>query len=124
MTHPLADLLRFLIFGLFGVGSGFMLMTNVMAYRVLRPPRRLGFLWWHVTAVSIAMLCFGTVAVITVAGRLGESLTWRSPATLLGCVLFAVSQVIIFRVERQRLAEKIARDRAEKAAGRGISERP
>ncbi len=115
MTHPLADLLRYTIFGLFGVGAGFMLMTNYMAYRVLRPPRRLGFLWWHVTAVSVSVLCFGTVAVITVASRLGESVTWRSPVTLLGCVLFAVSQTIIFRVERQRLVEKTAQ--------RGISER-
>ncbi len=115
MTHPLADLLRFSIFALFGVGVGFMVMTNVMAYRVLRPPRRLGFLWWHVTAVSISVLCFGTVSVITVASRLGESVTWRSPVTLLGCLLFATSQAIIFRVERQRLVEQIAR--------RGISER-
>ncbi len=115
MTHPLADLLRFTIFALFGIGSGFMLMTNYMAYRVLRPPRRLGFLWWHVTAVSVSVLCFGTVAVVTVASRLGEAITWRTPTTLLGCILFATSQVIIFRVERQRLVEQVAR--------RGISER-
>ncbi len=109
MTHPLADLLRFAIFALFGIGVGFMAMTNIMAYRVLRPPRRLGFLWWHVTAVSVSVLCFGTVAVITVASRLGESVTWRSPVTLFGCVLFATSQTIIFRVERQRLVEQVAR---------------
>ncbi len=109
MTHPLADLLRFSIFALFGIGVGFMAVTNVMAYRVLRPPRRLGFLWWHVTAISVSVLCFGTVAVITVASRLGESVTWRSPVTLLGCVLFAASQAIIFRVERQRLVEQVAR---------------
>ncbi len=109
MTHPLADLLRFAIFALFGIGVGFMTLTNVMAYRVLRPPRRLGFLWWHVTSVSIAMLCFGGVAVAAVGGRLGEPLIWASPTVLFGCVLFATSQVIIFRVERQRLVEKVAR---------------
>ncbi len=115
MTHPLADLLRYVIFGLFGTGAGFMLMTNFMAYAVLRPPRRMGFLWWHVTAVSIAMSCFGVVAVEHVVGRLGNSLSWHAPVVLLGCVLFAVSQIIIFRVERQRLVEKAAR--------RGLSDR-
>ncbi len=108
MTHPLADLLRYTIFALFGVGAGFMLMTNIMAYMVLRPPRRLGFLWWHVTAVSIAMSCFGVVAVERVVGRLGNSLSWHAPVVLLGCLLFSVSQVIIFRVERQRLVDKVA----------------
>ncbi len=115
MTHPLADLLRYAIFTLFGIGVGYMLITNVMAYSVLRPPRRLGFLWWHVTAVSIAVLCFGGVAVAAVAGRLGEPLIWASPVVLIGCVLFAVSQVLIFRIERQRLVDKVAR--------RGISDR-
>ncbi len=115
MAHPLADLLRYVIFGLFGVGAGFMLMTNVMAYMVLRPPRRLGLLWWHVTAVSSAMSCFGVVAVERVVGRLGQSLSWHAPALLLGCILFAVSQVIIFRVERQRLVDQVAR--------RGLSDR-
>ncbi len=115
MSHPLADLLRYAIFSLFGLGVGFMLITNVMAYMVLRPPRRLGFLWWHVTAVSIAMSCFGVVSVERVVGRLGNSLSWHAPVVLLGCVLFAVSQVIIFRVERQRLVDKVAR--------RGFSDR-
>ncbi len=109
MTHPLADLLRFAVFALFGVGVGFMVVTNLMAYRVLRPPRRLGFLWWHVTAVSIATFCFGFVAVERVVGRLGLSLSWHAPVLLIGCILFAVSQVIIFRVERQRLVEQVAR---------------
>ncbi len=109
MIQPLADVLRFLVFGLFGVGTGLMLITNVMAYRVLRPPRRVGFLWWHVAAVSLALFCFGIVAVEHIVGRLGQPLNWRAPVVLLGCVLFATSQAIIFRVERQRLVEKIAR---------------
>ncbi len=123
MTHPLADILRFLIFALFGVGAGFMLTTNLIAYRVLRPPRRIGFLWWHVTAVSIAMFCFGVVAVDRVVGRIGQSLSWHALVLLFGCILFAASQVIIFRVERQRLAEKIARLRVDKAAAQGTSDR-
>ncbi len=106
----LADVLRVIIFATYGTGVGFMLLTNLIAYRVLRPPRRLGFLWWHVTAVSVTVLCFGVVAVEGVVGRLGNPhIRWQSLVVLIGCVLFVTSQVIIFRVERQRLVEKLAR---------------
>ncbi len=105
----LADVIRFVIFSTYGVGVGFMVMTNVIAYRVLRPPRRIGFLWWHVTAVSLAFLCFGVVAVQFVVGRIGQTLSWHGLVVLVGCLLFVTSQVIIFRVERQRLVEKLAR---------------
>ncbi len=105
----IVDAFRVVIFLLFAFGAGFMLVTNIIAYRVLRPPRRIGFLWWHVTAVSVSVLCFGAVALDRVIGQLHQPLTWRTPTVLLGCVLFAVSQAIIFRVERQRLVEKVAR---------------
>ncbi len=111
----LPDLIRFVIFSTYGVGVGFMVMTNLIAYRVLRPPRRLGFLWWHVTAVSLAFLCFGVVAVQFVVGRIGQTLSWHGVVVLIGCLLFVTSQVIIFRVERQRLVENLAR--------RGLSDR-
>ncbi len=106
----LPDVIRFVIFSTYGVGVGFMAMTNVIAYRVLRPPRRIGFLWWHVTAVSATVLCFGVVAVEGVIGRLGNPhIRWQSLVVLIGCLLFVTSQVIIFRVERQRLIEQLAR---------------
>ncbi len=109
MTHPWLDALRYVVFCLFGVGCGFMLITNIMAFRVLRPPRGLGFLWWHITAVSLSQLCYGGVAVVAVAGRLGGPIVWATPVVLLGSVVFATSQVLIFRIERQRFVEHVAR---------------
>lgn len=111
------DLIRVLAFGTFGIGVGFMVLTNIMAFMVLRPPQKLGFLWWHVTAISISFLCLGTVAVDIVAGKLGDPPNWRSGVTLVGTTLFMVAQMIIFTVERARLvgrhAEQVvtARDR-------------
>lgn len=97
------DLLRYAIMALFGVGIGFMLMTNCIAFMVLRPPQRLGFLWWHVTSISISFLCLGLVSVERVVGSLGQPPTWRTWTVLAGTALFATAQAIIFSVERQRL---------------------
>lgn len=107
------DILRLVTFAAFGLGVGFMLVTNLISVRVLRPPHRLGFLWWHVTAISTAFLCFGLVAVERVVRRLGEPASWYGWVTLVGAILFCVSQVIIFRVERARLVEKQAVRRVE-----------
>lgn len=104
-----SDFLRILLFIPFGVGVGFMLVTNIIAFQVLRPAQKLGFLWWHVTAISLSFMMIGVVAVETQAARLGEdSTSWRLPVTLAGTILFMVAQVIIFNVERQRLVQKRA----------------
>ncbi len=102
------DFARVAIFAIFGVGVGFMALTNWIAFRVLRPPKQIGFLWWHVTAISVTVLCLGVVAVDRVVGRIGLPPNWYGWVTLVGSVLFCVSQIIIFRVERARLVEKQA----------------
>lgn len=108
------DIVRLASFAAFGLGVGFMVVTNYIAFRVLRPPHRIGFLWWHVTAISAAFLCFGVVAVERVVGRLGNPSTWYGWVTLVGAILFFVSQLLIFRVERARLVEKQALRRIER----------
>jgi hypothetical protein len=121
----LFDFVRFAVFGTFGIGIGFMLMTNVMAFMVLRPPKRLGFLWWHVTAISLSFLCIGVVAADTVAERLGESEPgWRSALTLFGMTLYMVAQIIIFGVERQRLINSRAMSVAVAASPPGTYKEP
>lgn len=101
------NLIRYLDFAMFGVGCAFMFITNVLAFRVLRPPKKLGFLWWHVTSISIAFVCLGSVAVQTAFSRLGEETSWRAPVTFVGLLLFMVAQIIIFSVERQRYAAQV-----------------
>lgn len=95
------DGFRVLVFLTFGVGCGFMLLTNWLAWRVLRNPSHSGFLWWHVSAISVATLCLGVVAVERVLWRLGTEATWQGSVILIGTSLFCVSQVIIYRVERK-----------------------
>ncbi len=102
------DFLRVAIFAVFGLGVGFMTVTNYIAYRVLRPPRQLGFLWWHVTAISLSFLLLGTVAVERVMREFGGPVRWFGWVTLVGSALFFVAQVLIFRIERSRLVEKQA----------------
>lgn len=102
------DLLRYGIFALFGVGSAFMVITNIIAFNVLRPPKRMGFLWWHVTAISVAFLCIGAIALDTIVHRIGEPATWRLPVGITGFALFCIAQIIIFNVERNRLSQKTA----------------
>lgn len=101
------DLIRYLDFAMFGVGCAFMFVTNVLAFHVLRPPKKLGFLWWHVTSISIAFLCLGSVAVQVAFNRLGDETSWRTPVTFVGLLLFMVAQSIIFTVERQRYAAQM-----------------
>lgn len=108
------DVVRFAAFATFGVGAGFMVLTNIMAFMVLRPPKKLGFLWWHVTSISISFLCLGLVSVEHVSGKLGDPPGWRSAVVLFGTVLFLIAQIIIFRVERKRLIQKRAFDVAER----------
>lgn len=115
----LFDVLRFAILGFFGIGVGFMLMTNVIAFIVLRPAKRLGFVWWHVTSISLSFICIGVVATERVVGALGAPPTWRTLLTLLGMALYAVAQAIIFSVERQRLVESRARSVAIEASPPG-----
>lgn len=105
------DAVRLLIFACFGLGVAFMLVTNFVAYQVLRVPKKLGFLWWHVTAISISFLCLGTVAIERVVGALGQPLTWRTFTALVGVVTFAAAQLIIFGVERERLLHQRAAER-------------
>lgn len=102
----LADAMRYAVFALSGIGVGFMLMTNFLAFKVLRPPKRLGFLWWHVTAISLSIMMIGAVALSDIVDRIGGPFTWRAPVMFVGTLLYATAQVIIFRVERQRLVAK------------------
>lgn len=113
----LFDIVRFATFAAFGIGLGFMVLTNLMAFMVLRPPKQLGFLWWHVTAVSLSFLCIGIVAVEGVSGRLNDPLGWRSGLVLAGMTLYMVSQAMIFSVERHRLVVSRASEVAATLVG-------
>lgn len=107
------DLIRVMIFAGFGLGVALMLVVNVLAFRVLRPPAKVGFLWWHVSGISVSFLCLGTVALERVVGRLGAPATWRTVVTFIGVAAFLASQIIIFGVERERM---IVREAKRKAA--------
>lgn len=87
---------------MFGIGFAFMLATNVLAFKVLRPPKKLGFLWWHVTSISISFTLISLVALSRTLDRLGEGATWHTYATAIGISLYALAQTIIFNVERER----------------------
>lgn len=105
------DLIRILDFGMFGVGCAFMLVTNVLAYKVLRPYKKPGFLWWHVTSISISFLCLGSVAVSVAYAYLGQGPTWRTPTIFVGFLTFMIAQGIIFSVESQRYVARQAADK-------------
>lgn len=102
------DLIRYAIFLTFGAGTGLMCITNVLAFKVLRPPKKLGFLWWHVTSISLSFICVGIVATERVVGTLGDPPGWRSVLVLFGMTLYCLAQFIIFRVERLRLVNSRA----------------
>lgn len=108
MTTPF-DLVRLAVFLTFGVGIGFMLLVNVISFMVLRPPKKLGFLWWHVTSISLSFLCIGVVATERVVSKVGDPPGWRSVLVLVGMTLYAVAQALIFSVERKRLVFQRAR---------------
>lgn len=118
MDFQAADFIRAACFVMFGVGVTFMVLTNVIAFLVLRPQpqielgkRKLGFLWWHVSAISLSFLCYGAVSLDAVQQRVNEpELTWRSPVVLIGSIVFAAAQVIIFTIERRRLVHARARE--------------
>lgn len=99
----LFDLVRVLVFSTFGVGVGFMVLTNCIAFIVLRPPKAMGFLWWHVASISLSFLCLGSVGTWFVASRFGDPPGLASLVVLVGTILFAIAQILIFRVERGRL---------------------
>ena len=107
-----ADYVRALAILIFGAGTGLMLATNYVAFRVLRPPKKLGFLWWHVTCISTSFFLLGLVCVDRVFTRLGDNASWQTVATFGGISLFLVAQVLIFNVERQRLTAKAALEKA------------
>lgn len=100
------DAVRLMLFGIFGVGVALMLATNVLAFVVLRPPKKLGFLWWHVAAISTSFLCLGTVDLYVVTTHFGDHATWRTVLTVIGIISFTVAQFIIFNVERARYSAK------------------
>jgi hypothetical protein len=96
------NVIRFVDFALFGVGCAFMLLTNVLAFRVLRPPKRLGFLWWHVTCISTAFVLLGAVVIDRAFDKLDSVATWQTVATFVGFLAFAIAQILIFGIEKQR----------------------
>lgn len=104
----LFDLVRYTAIATFGIGLGFMLLTNIIAFQVLRPPKKLGFLWWHVTAISYSFLALGSVSIYFISMRLGQPAAWPGLIVVSGTVTFTVAQVIIYNVERQRLVDSRA----------------
>ncbi len=98
----LLEIIRGLFFVVFGIGFAFMCATNVLAFRVLRPPKKLGFLWWHVTSISISFTLISLVALSRALESSGQSSSWQTYATAAGISLYAVAQTIIFNVERER----------------------
>lgn len=120
----LIDIVRFVIFAEAGVALSFMVGTNILAWKVLRPARkRVGFLWWHITTVSIGVICIGVIALERVLGKLGSPQTWRTWTTLVGMTSLAAAQTIIFHVERQRFVEKrVIQRRGAHALERALSD--
>lgn len=98
------------MFGEAGAALAFMVGVNILALKVLRPPRKLGFLWWHITAVSISVICLSVVTLDVVAKHLGAPATWRTWVALVGFTLMLAAQVIIFHVERQRYLQRLVID--------------
>lgn len=103
MEMTAADVFRYFIFVGFGAGCTLMVATNFVAFQTLKVPGRVGFLWWHVTSVSTAFLALGTVALDSVINRLGLEFRWQTLLTVVGVSLFFSSQLIIYKVERERL---------------------
>jgi hypothetical protein len=98
----LLEIIRGLFFIVFGLGFAFMLATNVLAFKVLRPPKKLGFLWWHITSISVSFTLISSVALSRTLDRLSAGATWHTYVTAVGILLYAVAQAIIFNVERER----------------------
>lgn len=105
MDIMLFDVLRVAIFAFFGIGLGFNIVTNYLAFQVLRPPKKIGFLWWHVTAISLSFIFISVAAIDRVIGQVGKPSTWISYLTVVGFLLYAVAQILIFQVERARFLQ-------------------
>lgn len=105
-----ADFYRIAEFVLGAAGIGFMVAVNVLAWKVLRPAKRLGFLWWHISTISVAYLCFLYVGFHYVFNRIASNEGIDAVGYIfgLGLLLFTAAQIIIFNVEAQRYAEKRA----------------
>lgn len=114
MPFPVYDLLRFVTMASFGVGFGFMILTNIISFIVLRRSRssKLRRLWWHVTMVSVAWILVGGVSAFVVFTRLGSPPGGLTTFVLPGMILFMIAQVFIFSTARERLAAKRALERA------------
>jgi hypothetical protein len=108
------DLLRVVVLVLAGGGIGAMLVITWLAFRVLHPPRRPGFLWWHVLTVTLAV----SGLVVTTAGErlamLQQPPDWRLPIALVSMVLLDIALVLIFRIEYERMVDKAARDKVDR----------
>lgn len=104
----LADLLRYTVVALAGAGLGMICVITAVAYHVLRPPQRLGFLVQHIIAIGIGVGGAMILLAEAVVGRLGQDVTWRLPATLAVLAIIDVALVVVYRIERRRLIEKRA----------------
>lgn len=108
----MTDVLRLIVLIATGAGIGLMGVITVVAYGVLRPPRRLGlFLWTHIATISLGVA--GAMLLLAEAqlGYLGDPATWRLPATLVVILTLDLALVLVYRVEQSRLVEKRARRR-------------
>ena len=106
------DFFRFVVFAEAGMALAFMVGTNIMTWRVLRPPRKRGFLWWHVLTICLGVICISIIALERVAGHLGSPPTWRTWVTLSGMTLILAAQWIIYHVEHARLVYRKAIDKS------------
>lgn len=105
------DLLRIAVIGATGLGIGLICVITVVAYSVLKPPAKLGFLVQHIIGIGIgvggAMLLLAEFQL----GRIGDPPTWRLPVTVAVISLIDMALVLVLRVERGRLVEKRAVER-------------
>lgn len=108
----IADVLRIAAGVLLAATASLQLSIIIMAWYVLRPAHKLGFLWWHILAVALSSFGLAFVAVSGSWGRFGLHITWHLPATMFFLSLHLTALVIIYRVERARFAEKRAASRA------------
>lgn len=104
----IADVLRVAAGAMFTMSVAVQISIVFMAWQVLRPVHKLGFLWWHILAVALSTSGLAFVAVSGSWGRFGLHITWHLPATMFFLSVHLVALVIIYRVERSRLAEKRA----------------
>ncbi len=107
----LTDLFRFAVIAMSGSAIGVMLVVTWLAWGVLRPARPLGFLAWHILAITASIVPLVVVAADATIARLHQPVTWRLPTLLFSLVVLNVAMWIVYQIEWQRLVDKKAREK-------------